>query len=193
MKSIIDTLSVIKDAIDEFNKKTNYNVSTALIGGYAVIFFGVERTTLDVDICFYSPEKDGTSKFFIFLKEFLPDRFHIRFIEASKDLTDPLKHDLIIVKDSDGEYPRIDILAARYKWELEGLHQAKSISGLSFQLMPLPYLLTMKLRAGGFKDDLDVLELLKVITDEEMKKVKELAKKVGRDRKLRSLLKKLKN
>lgn len=182
---------MIKNAVAEFNKRTNNTASAALIGGYAVIFFGVERTTLDVDVCFYSPGKFGTSNFFMFLKEFLPDRFGIHFIEASKDPTDPLKHDLIVIKDSDGEYPRIDILMARYKWELEGLQQAKLISELSFQLMPLPYLLAMKLRAGGFKDDLDVLELLKIITADEMEKIKELAKKVGRDRKLRSLLKKI--
>jgi len=182
---------VIRNAVAEFSKKTNNIASTALIGGHAVIFFGVERTTLDVDVCFYSPVRSAALNFFKFLKEFLPERFHIRLIEASKDPTDPLRHDLIIIKDSDGEYPRIDILVVRYKWELEGMLQAKLIPELSFQLMPLPYLLAMKLRAGGFKDDLDVLELLKVIDDEEMEKVKELAKRIGRDRKFRSLLKKL--
>lgn len=191
MRSIIDTLSVIKDAVTAFNKETNRDASVALIGGYAVIFFGVERTTLDVDICFYSPEKDAGSTFSSFLKKYLAARFHIRFIEASKDPSDPLKHDLIIINDAEGEYPRIDILILRYKWELEGLKQAKSISRLSFPIMPLPYLLAMKLRAGGRKDELDVLELLKVTTEEEMEKVKELAKKVGKNSKLQALLKEL--
>jgi len=192
VKSIIDTLSVIRNAVAAFNRGSNRDVSVALIGGYAVIFFGVERTTLDVDICFYSPEREAASAFYAFLKEHLPVRFHIRFIEASKDPSDPLKHDLIIINDSEGEYPRIDILVLRYKWELEGLKQAKQISELSFPLMPLPYLSAMKLMADGFKDELDVIELLKVMTEEEIEKVKELAKRVGRDKKLQLILKKLK-
>jgi len=55
--------------------------------------------------------------------------------------------------------------------------------------MPLPYLLAMKLKAGGRKDELDAIEILKSMSEKEIKKARELAKKVGRDRKLHALLK----
>ncbi len=66
---------------------------------------------------------------------------------------------------------------------------AKTIAKLSIPIIPLPYLLTMKLIAGGRKDELDVIELLKVITKDDLRKAKELAKKVRRDKKLQALLK----
>ena len=191
MKSIVDTLAVIKNVVTEFERETKNPALAALIGGYAVIFYGVERTTLDIDICFYSEETKPGASFYAFLRECLPDRFKPRFIEASKDPTDPLKHDLIIIDDAKGEYPRIDILVARYKWELEGLTNAKIVGKLSFPIMPLPYLLAMKLRADSRKDELDVLEMLKEMSKKEMEKAKELAKKAGRDRKLQSLLKEI--
>lgn len=189
MKSIADTLRVIKNAVTGFEKETKKEAYLALIGGYAVIFHGVERTTLDVDACFYSLGETCGKTFHSYLRKNLPARFRVRFMAASKDLSDPLKHDIIIIDDAKGEYPRIDILTARYKWELEGLKKSKDIKRLSFPVMPLPYLMAMKLRAGGRKDDLDVLEMLKLMSKDELEKGKELAKTVGRDRKLQSLLK----
>ena len=191
MKSISDTLNVIRSAAAEFEQETNKEALIALIGGYAVIFHGVERTTLDIDVCFYSAEKSPGASFYSFLKKFLAPRFKLRFLEASKDLSDPLKHDLIIIDDMKKEYPRIDILLVRYKWELEGLRQAKFINKLSFSIMPLPYLLTMKLKAGGRKDELDAIEILKGMSAREMKKTRELAKKAGRDKKLKALMKEI--
>ena len=191
MKSIIDTLNVIRSAAAEFEQETNKKALIALIGGYAVIFHGVERTTLDIDVCFYSEEASPGASFYSFLKKFLLPRFKLRFLEASKDPSDPLKHDLIIIDDVKKEYPRIDILLVRYKWELEGLRQAKFIDKLSFPIMPLPYLLTMKLKAGGRKDELDAIEIIKGISAREMKKAIELAKKAGRDKKLKALMKEI--
>lgn len=189
MKSIIATLNVIRDAVTQFERETSHRVLAGLIGGHAVIFSGVERTTLDVDICFHSTVRERGQTFHHFLQGYLGARFQVRFIEASRDPDDPIGHDLIILNDKEGEYPRIDILVARYKWELEGLRQAKVVANLGFPIMPLPHLLAMKLRASGRKDELDVLELLTILSDEEMKQTRELAKKVGRDRKLRALLK----
>lgn len=192
MKSIIDTLSVIRNAVTQFEQEINSTASVALVGGHAVIFFGIERTTLDIDICFHSPTKEPGSTFYNFLKNHLPARFQIRFMEASKDPEDPLMHDLIVIDDSQEEYPRIDILMLRYKWELEGMEQAKSIAKLAFPIMPLPYLLAMKLMAGGRKDDLDIIELLKGMSEDDLEKTRGLAKKIGRERKLKTLLKEVK-
>lgn len=188
MKSIGDTLAVIRSAVTEFERATNNEALVALIGGYAVIFHGVERTTLDVDVCFYAGEKRHGVSFYAFLKKYLPPRFKIRFMEASKDPSDPLKHDLIIINDKHGEHPRIDILMVRYQWELEGLRKAKLIDKFSFPIMPLPYLLAMKLKAGGRKDELDALEILQGMPEREIKKTKELARKIGRDKKFQTLL-----
>lgn len=190
MKSIVDTLSVIKNAVTAFEKKTGKNAYIALIGGHAVIFYGVERTTLDIDTCFYSLEERPGKSFYDFLRRHLPKRFKLRLMETSKDPSDPLKHDIIIIDDIKEEYPRIDILIARYKWELEGLKQAAVSKELSFRIITIPCLIAMKLQAGGMKDDLDVIEMLKTMSREKIENCRKLAKTVGRDRKFSSLLKK---
>jgi len=190
--SITDTLNVIKNAVTAYEKQTKNKASLALIGGYAAIFFGAERTTLDVDLFFHSTAEYPGSSFFNFLKEYLPDRFKLRFIEATKDPTDPLKHDLVVIDDSKGDYPRIDILLLRYKWELEGINEVKPIDKLPVPLFPLPYLVAMKLLAGGRKDELDILDLLQAATKSEIDKIKKLAKKVRKDKNLQKLLNEIK-
>ena len=50
MKSIEDTLKIIQD----ITKKFPADIDIALIGGYAAVLHGVERTTLDIDFCVYS-------------------------------------------------------------------------------------------------------------------------------------------
>lgn len=190
MKSIVDTLSVIKNAVTEFKKTTGKDAHIALIGGYAVILHGVERTTLDIDTCLYSAEEEPGKSFYDFLQRNLPKRFMSRLMEASKYPSDPLKHDIVIIDDAEGEYPRIDVLIARYKWELEGLKQAKTFRELAFPVMPPPYLVAMKLQAGGARDDLDIIDMLKTMSEMEIDECRALAKLVGRDRKLSSLLKK---
>ena len=189
MKSIVDTLRLIKNAVDAFEGESGRKASTALIGGHAAIFSGVARTTLDVDLCFHSDGDEPGASFHVFLERHLPSRFRHRFMEASKDQNDPLKHGLIILDDSEDEYPRIDILVARYGWELEGLKNARQISGIAVPVMPLPHLLAMKLLAGGRKDELDVIEMLKAATAAEKDEANKLARKIGRDRMLNSLLK----
>ena len=189
MKSITDTLSVIKNAVTLFNKDSAHSASVALIGGYAAVYFGSERTTFDVDVCFHSQDNEPGRAFFDFLKRHLPSNLTPRLIEASKDPTDPLKHDIITISDYEKKYPRIDILVIRYKWELEGLELATSPEKLSFPIMPAPYLTAMKLMAGGRKDELDIIGLLRNMSEGELEKTRELAKKVRKDRKLQALLK----
>ncbi|OGW34688.1 MAG: hypothetical protein A2X58_09500 [Nitrospirae bacterium GWC2_56_14] len=50
MKSIDDTLKIIRDITNAIPAKFDI----VLVGGTAVILHGVERTTLDVDLCVYS-------------------------------------------------------------------------------------------------------------------------------------------
>lgn len=189
MKSIEDTLGVIRNAVEEFKEASGTDTYLALIGGYSIIFYGIERTTLDVDVCFHADGNKPGEALHNFLQNHLPDRFRLRFLQASKDPSDSLKHDIIIIDDSEGEYPRIDILIARYKWELEGLKQAGIIEKLSFPIMPLPHLTAMKLLAAGRKDELDVLEILKDMSAEDKETAGRLAKQIGRERKFLQLLK----
>jgi hypothetical protein len=186
MKSIKDTLQTIRDIISALPD----NVTLALVGGYAVILQGVERTTLDIDFCLYTDliHAQNSVAFFNLLKEHLPERFSARLLQGSKFPDDPFKHDVIVIEDTKGEYIRIDFLIAHYKWELEGIRQAERFQDIPVPVLSKPYLAAMKLRASGFKDANDVVELVRLMTPEERAQTQNLAKRIGRDKKLAALL-----
>lgn len=186
MKSIEDTLKTIQDIINTLPVK----VSITLIGGYAVIIHGAQRTTIDIDFCLYSDiiKASGSKAFFDMLKKFLPERFDIKFIEGSKVPDDPLKHDVIFIDDKESEFGRIDFLIAKYKWELEAIEGAEVLKGIPIPIITKPYLVAMKLMATGYKDASDVVSLINLMEDAEKKKTFELAKRIGRDKKLAKLL-----
>ncbi|MEW6417859.1 MAG: hypothetical protein AB1480_07030 [Nitrospirota bacterium] len=189
MKSIEDTLKLINSIVNLLSKNDKVNI--ALIGGYGAIAHGVERTTVDVDFCIYTDiihEKD-TGVFTGLLKNTLPDNFEIKLIEGSKIMDDPFKHDVIFIYDKSGEYPKVDFIVAKYKWELEGLKSAEPLEDIPFPVLPKPYLIAMKLKAGGPKDDYDVIELHELLTDEEKEKTLKLAKLIHMDKKLAKLTK----
>lgn len=189
MKSIEDTLKLIDRITVSLSEQDELNV--ALVGGYAAIAHGVERTTADVDFCIYTGiiHSQNTPAFIEMLKNVIPENFDIKFIEGSKILDDPFKHDVIFLYDKSGEYPKIDFIIAKYKWELEGTKQAKPLEDIPFPVMPKPHLIAMKLKAGGLKDDFDVVELFNLLTEDEKDKTYELAKLINRDKKLFRLLK----
>ena len=186
MKSIDDTLKIIRDITSAIPVKFDI----VLIGGVAVILQGVERTTIDIDFCVYSDimRDAGPSAFFDHLKAHLPKRFSARLINGSKIHDDPLRHDIIFIDDSEGEYERIDLLIARYKWEREGIEQAVRLEGIPFPVLGKPHLVAMKLLATGYKDAHDVVTLMALMTEEEQLKARDLAKRIGRDKKLERLL-----
>lgn len=186
MKSIDDTLEIIRDIMSRPPDK----VSFALAGGQAVILQGVERTTIDVDFCLYSDliHAEGSPAFHAMVRKRLPERFSARLIQGSKFPDDPFKHDVIFIDDTKGEYVRIDLLIALYKWELEGIRNAETVPGVPVPVLSKPYLAAMKLRASGFKDAGDVVGLFRLMTEEEKAKTRALAKRIGRDRKLALLL-----
>jgi len=162
----------------------------ALAGGYAVILHGVERTTIDVDFCLYSSliQSADSKSFFRLLKERLHGRFTARLIEGSKIPDDPFKHDVIFIEDKMGEYRRVDLLIARYKWELEALREAVTVKGIPIPVLARPYLAAMKLQATGLKDASDVVGLMRLMSGKEKAKTFELAKRTRRDKKLLRLL-----
>jgi hypothetical protein len=186
MKSIDDTLEIIRDITNAIPVKFDI----VLVGGVAVILHGVERTTIDVDFCVYSDTISNTnsSAFFDILVKHLPKRFSARLVQGSKIPDDPLKHDIIFIDDTEGEYERIDLLIAQYKWEMEGIEKAVCIEDVPFPVLDKPYLVAMKLLATGYKDAHDVVTLFALMTEEEKAKTRELAKRIGRDKKLERLL-----
>ncbi|MBI1869813.1 MAG: hypothetical protein HYS07_01310 [Chlamydiae bacterium] len=145
MKSIEATLDLVSKAVKSL--KMQDHVLLTVIGGYAVIAHGIERTTKDVDFCFYSDlyHKSDVQGLVESLKGVFPSHFGIRFIEGSKSLDDPFQHDVVFIEDINGDYPRIDIIVAKYHWELEGIKEAKSVKGIPLPVLPKPYLIAMKL------------------------------------------------
>jgi len=188
MKSIEDTLRLIDSITGSLSQE---NVSIALVGGYAAVAHGVERTTADVDFCIYTDiiHRQNTPVFIEKLKKVVPETFEIKFMEGSKIMDDPFKHDVIFLYDRSGEFPKIDLIVAKYTWELEGIQQARPLEDIPFPVLPKPYLIAMKLKAGSLKDDFDVVELFNLLTDEEKTKTHELARLIHRDKKLARLLK----
>ena len=81
MKSIDATLRIIRDITNALPVK----VDIVLVGGAAVILHGVERTTLDVDLCIYSDAVSNadSSAFYDVLVKHLPKRFSARLIPAN--------------------------------------------------------------------------------------------------------------
>ena len=189
MKSIEDTLSLIDKIVSSLAKNDTINI--ALAGGYAAIAHGVERTTADIDFWVYTKviRENNIRVFLDLLKRSLPDNFRINYLEGSKIMDDPFKHDVIFIHDNFGEYPRIDFIIAKYKWELEGTKEAKPLADIPFPVLPKPYLIAMKLKAGSIKDDLDVTELYNLLTEEEKSKTLELSKLIHKDKKLARLIK----
>lgn len=189
MRSIEDTLNLIDRVVASLSG--SQRVAIALIGGYAAIAHGVERTTADIDFCIYakSLHQKNTAIFIEALKKIIPETFDVEFVEGSKILDDSFRHDVIFLHDRSGDYPEIDFIIAKYKWELEGTQLAEPLEDLSFPVLPKPYLIAMKLKAGSLKDDYDISELYSLLNEEEKGKTHELAKLIHRDKKLARLVK----
>ena len=187
MKSIEDTLKIIQDIIKNFQG----DLAVALIGGYAAVLHGVDRTTLDIDFCVYSDiihTSKGSAVFFNLLLKCLPERFEASIIKGSLIPDDPFKHDVIFIEDKMCEFMRIDFLIARYKWELDAIRSAVSVEGIPVPIVTKPYLAALKLRAARYKDASDIVTLIHIMSKDEKEKTLELAKRIGRDKKLQEFL-----
>ncbi|MDQ1354807.1 MAG: hypothetical protein QG657_5116 [Acidobacteriota bacterium] len=188
MKSIEVTLKIVDDIADKIRKTSD--ISIVLIGGYAVIAHGVARTTSDVDFFLYSGQiQENAKEFLKIFKQAVPGNFEIEWVEGSKMIDDPFPYDIIFLKDKSGEYPRIDFIIPRYKWEVEGIKMSEPLEDIPFPVLPKPYLIAMKLKAGGPKDNLDIIELQPLLSQEEKKKTEHLAVLIKRDKNLANLLK----
>lgn len=190
MKSL---LKIVTDCIDSFSKQANVTRLAAIVGGEAVIMHGIPRTTIDLDVLFYCGDEkktiSDTGKLFAsFLKQELGEQFEVKNFEASKDPFDPLKHDLIIITDSEKRFKKLDILIANFQWELEGLRSMDSPHTGPLYPYPKEYLVGMKLIAGGPQDNEDIRNLFLLMFDLEKEKAWELARLIRRDKNLAAIL-----
>ena len=190
MKSLLE---IVTRCIDDFSEKEGIIRLAAIIGGEAVILHGVPRTTLDLDILFFLKDEKShidnvVKKLAPFLRQALGDGFEVEEFEVSKDPFDPLRHDLIIITDSEKRFKKLDILIANYKWELEGFQEMDSPSKGPLQVFPIPYLVAMKLMAGGAQDEEDIRNLFLVMAEPEKEKSFDLARLIKRDRNLSKVL-----
>ncbi|MBW2113128.1 MAG: hypothetical protein JRH00_17215 [Deltaproteobacteria bacterium] len=172
MKSLLE---IVTRSIDDFSEKEGIVRFGAIIGGEAVILHGVPRTTLDLDILFFAEDQRSRDDSLVkrlaaFLGQAMGEGFEVEEFEASRDPFDPLRHDLIIITDSENRFKKLDILIANYEWELEGLREMDSPSEGPLQVFPIPYLVAMKLMAGGAQDEEDIRNLFLVMTGPEKEK-----------------------
>ena len=187
MKSIEDTLKFVTDIVCDLRKTIDIDI--ALVGGYAVISHGVGRTTMDVDFLLYSGYiQESSSKFVDLFNRAVPADFELKWVEGSRMWGDPFPYDVIFLTDKSGEYPKMDFIIPRYKLELEGLKKAKPLKGFPFPVIPRPYLIAMKLRAGGPRDYADILDLFRLLDHREKEEAQQLAVLIKRDKTLRRLL-----
>lgn len=188
-----DLLPTVIDYVDTFVEENNAERLTAIIGGRAVIQHGFSRLTVDTDVLLFcgkngKPLPGLLNRFVDDLKQQLGDSFDIAGHQASKDITDPLKHDIIIIQDRNNAHKKLDILFVRYKWELEGLESMPDATKGHLKPLPKPYLIGMKLMAGGGQDHYDVQQLFKLMSEEEKDKAYEIAKLIRRDKNLDRIL-----
>jgi hypothetical protein len=62
------------------------------------------------------------------------------------------------------------------------------LEDIPFPVLPRPYLIATKLKAGGPKDNYDIIELYGLLSEDEKKETVELASLIRRDKKLKALL-----
>ena len=186
-------LEIVTKCIDSFSEKMGVARFAAIVGGEAVILHGIPRTTLDLDILYFPGDLQASignllETFASFLRKELRSQFEVKEFAGSKDPFDPLRHDLIIITDSKKRFKKLDILIANFKWELEGFHVMVSPSKGPLQPFPKPYLVAMKLMAGGGQDEEDIRNLFLIMDAAEKDKAWELARLTKRDKNLSKIL-----
>ena len=190
MKSLLKTVT---ECIDKFSQEFGLTRFVAIIGGEAVIMHGVPRTTIDLDLLLHfedgrSEYRDCLQQFGKFLKKELEEHFEVKSIPASRDPFDPLRHNLIIITDRKKQFKKLDILMANFAWELEGFKDMEAPDAGQIMPYPIPYLVGLKLLAGGIQDEQDVRNLFLVMSDQEKEKARKVARAVKRDKNLERIL-----
>lgn len=83
----------------------------------------------------------------------------------------------------------MNFLSVYYTYEKQGIDTAAPIPGLEpLKLLDIPYLILMKIQAGGAKDKSDIIELYRIAAQEQKMKIIDVAKHFHKWEELNRLL-----
>ncbi len=152
-----DGLPVELKAVLDVLRETG--VVHALIGGWAVVAWGVVRASEDVDVLIELPTSRRKA-----LLAALSRAFDAEWRQGEPG--DPVPG-LIRAQPKSGGLP-VDLLPARSNADIAALDRAKSVAvgALRIPIVTPEDLIAMKLEAGGGQDYEDVRRLLRVIADD---------------------------
>lgn len=175
-----------KKSLDILNylKGEGLVIDYALIGGVAVNLWGRNRDTDDIDflVSVFDVEDLSTIETSLKLINGVTD---VAFYKGG--LTDPIPYLIrFYVFDIKIEF----IIAVRtYEFEAIAYQVEGNIGDLSFSLVPIEYLLILKLRANGYQDRADIEHLLAIQKDIDKLLLLQLAKRFRVDKNLKKFLK----
>ncbi|MBI5599227.1 MAG: nucleotidyl transferase AbiEii/AbiGii toxin family protein [Deltaproteobacteria bacterium] len=155
----------------------------ALIGGLSVSTWGFPRGTKDIDLL-VSLSLEATHRLKAFFSALEGEGFKPEVFRGGH--LDPVPY---LVKITHKDVP-VDILIATRRWEDEAVERAVKVDfhGVKVPVVPLEYLIVMKLKSGGPRDLLDAEELLK--TGGDIETIKGLAIRLRVDKRLDKLRRK---
>jgi hypothetical protein len=166
-------LFALESIVTQLNSQ---NIKYAIVGGFAVSFYGYERTTKDIDLAIMTDSDRESEKIIQQLfaygftqKAILEHQPSGRL--ATIRLNSPRLHNYGSVV--------VDLLFASSGIENEIVHEAKShelTPNLTVNIASVVHLITMKVLAfdpfSRAQDGADIMALLKLLNDEEIAKVK---------------------
>jgi len=162
-----------------------------LIGGMGIGARGIPRATKDIDL-FINADEDYFQK--DLPKELKKAGYSLKVYKGDRD--DPLRN-LIRILDEKGNF-LVDLILIHWNWQEEIINSAEPIQfepNLFIPIAKAEDLIVLKLKAGSLRDLLDAEELLRImIMSKQFDKDRLylLSKRAGIDKKLHSLLSKIK-
>ena len=149
----------IKEHLQLLKALINHNVSFLIIGGYAVIHYGYERTTGDMDI-WLQLGNENRDKLLKALDGFGIDEDHIEQLRQM-DFANPLPVFFI------GEKPRrIDFVTlisnVSFEEAIKEVNYFSPEEGLRIPVIHYDHLILSKLTTGRTKDKADIEELQRI-------------------------------
>lgn len=143
--------------LEYLSKLLENKVDFLLVGGYAVNFYGYNRTTGDMDL-WLNPNDENKKRFTGFLKS---DGFSLSSIKQIEKLDFKNHHAFHI-----GDFPfRIDFLTAINGVDFEEAEAQKVIydnEGLKIPVIHINHLIRSKITTDRLRDKADVEELQKI-------------------------------
>gem|GEM_PF-381091 len=181
------TLDVAETVADHLE---SLNIACAVIGGTALSVHGYTRATEDFDLGIILVD---ASQVFPDLNDEFSDRFSVDYTLAGPG--DPLGGAMTVEGVDFAPIEIINLLniqsaAGRNSPASDAIANAQSglIEGSKLRVVTLPYLVVLKLHAGGLQDLGDVVQLLEYNPDADLREVQQLCEQYGVESKLERVL-----